>query len=249
MYVLLFVPLPRSCFSLPSRCVQYTFSKDAGAAIRENVVRAPGPGRYNIHPGVGKQVCYTVLMGCFSRRRSLTCSVYCLYFDRVRVLYFVFEIETKVERETEREGERRGRRGEDSVVPRFSVPSVPARLCGDFAAAPVNLVEIDRGGNNVNHSSRQKRTHAPTVVGETGALPRTRASPPPKITPSSHERTLSQFVSLQKMKRKRERFCRRSGVITAWASGRGTDPICWSRAPPTLGLGNTLSQGRPGNAR
>lgn len=36
--------------------MQYTFPKDTDAAIRENVVRAPGPGHYNIHPGVGKQV-------------------------------------------------------------------------------------------------------------------------------------------------------------------------------------------------
>jgi len=46
----------RACrFALPA--TQYTFPKDVGAAVRENVVRAPGPGHYNIHPGVGKQVC------------------------------------------------------------------------------------------------------------------------------------------------------------------------------------------------
>eukprot|EP00752_Nemacystus_decipiens_P001845 g1779.t1 len=38
---------------------KYTFPKDTGAAVRENVVRAPGPGHYNIHPGVGKQVLST----------------------------------------------------------------------------------------------------------------------------------------------------------------------------------------------
>eukprot|EP00903_Cladosiphon_okamuranus_P008057 g7771.t1 len=38
---------------------KYTFPKDTGAEVRENVVRAPGPGHYNIHPGVGKQVLST----------------------------------------------------------------------------------------------------------------------------------------------------------------------------------------------
>lgn len=36
---------------------QYTFPKDAGAAARENICRAPGPGQYNLPTGVGKQVC------------------------------------------------------------------------------------------------------------------------------------------------------------------------------------------------
>lgn len=38
---------------------QYTFPKDAGAAARENICRAPGPGQYNLPTGVGKQVCCT----------------------------------------------------------------------------------------------------------------------------------------------------------------------------------------------
>lgn len=50
---------PLACF-LPFPATQYTFPKDIGAAVRENVVRAPGPGHYNMHPGVGKQVCDSV---------------------------------------------------------------------------------------------------------------------------------------------------------------------------------------------
>ena len=47
----------RARVRFPSSAMQYTFSKDVGAAVRENVARAPGPGHYNMHPGVGKQVC------------------------------------------------------------------------------------------------------------------------------------------------------------------------------------------------
>lgn len=36
--------------------LQYTFPKDVGAAAREKRHLAPGPGHYNIPPGVGKQV-------------------------------------------------------------------------------------------------------------------------------------------------------------------------------------------------
>lgn len=43
---------------------QYTFPKDAGAAARENVCRAPGPGQYNLPTGVGKQVCCRCRFNC-----------------------------------------------------------------------------------------------------------------------------------------------------------------------------------------
>lgn len=51
--------------------MQYTFPKDTGAAVRENVVRAPGPGRYNIHPGVGKQVCNKYAWWGLSEKNNL----------------------------------------------------------------------------------------------------------------------------------------------------------------------------------